>query len=83
LLSADNYPLDFGRAGNHNTRMTNSQRKALQERWNAIELELADLLDGKVTVGTDPASRESELREEQDEIEFELGSDNLDCGLNG
>ena len=50
-------------------------------RWEAIEREMAELLDGKVTVGADPAAREAELLEEQDEIEFELGSDHLDCGL--
>lgn len=71
------------RLAKHNTPMTNDQRNALHERWHSIERELADLLDGKVTVGTDPASRESELREEQDEIEFELGSDHLDCGMDG
>lgn len=61
--------------------MTPQQRQALDARWHAIERELADLHDGKVTVGTDPAVREGELLEEQDEIEFELGSDQLDCGL--
>ena len=61
--------------------MTNAQRKALQLRWHAIEQELTDLVEGKVTIGADPATRESELREEQDEIEFELGSDHLDCGM--
>ena len=61
--------------------MTNSQRKALQERWHALDGDLAAILEGKVTIGTDPATRETELREEQDEIEFELGSDNLDCGM--
>lgn len=61
--------------------MTNDQRNTLRQRWLAIERELAELSNGKVTVGNDPATLESELREEQDDIEFELGSDNLECGL--
>ena len=61
--------------------MTPELRQTLNDRWRAIECELAELLDGRVTIGADPATREHELREEQDEIEFELGSDHLDCGL--
>ena len=61
--------------------MSPDKRRSLQARWFTIEQELNDLLDGRVAIGTDPASREAELREEQDEIEFELSSDQLDCGL--
>lgn len=62
-------------------RMSPDKRRSLQARWFAIEQELNDLLDGKVAIGSDPATREAELREEQDEIEFELASDHLDCGM--
>jgi hypothetical protein len=58
--------------------MTPQQRQALKVRWHEIERELADLFDGKVTIETDPATCEAELLEEQDAIEFELGSDELD-----
>ena len=73
--------LDFAPPPKHNTRMTPQQRKALKNRWHEIERELADLFDGKVTVETDPATCEAELRDEQDAIEFELESGSLDCGL--
>jgi hypothetical protein len=61
--------------------MTPEQRQALKARWREIERELADLFNGKVTVETDPATCEAELRDEQDAIEFELASGELDCGL--
>ncbi len=61
--------------------MTPEHRKALQARWHEIERELADLCDGKVTVETDPATCERELREEQDAIEFELQAGRLECGM--
>jgi hypothetical protein len=73
--------LDFAQPSKHNTRMTPRQRQALKARWHEIERELADLFDGKVTVDTDPATCEAELLEEQDAIEFELQSGELDCGL--
>ncbi len=61
--------------------MTPEHRHALHARWLSIQQELADLLDGKVITDVDPATREGELLEQQDEIEFELGSDQLDCGM--
>jgi hypothetical protein len=61
--------------------MTPQQRRALRARWHEIERELSDLCDGKVTIDTDPATCEAELRDEQDAIEFELRSGSLDCGL--
>jgi hypothetical protein len=61
--------------------MTPEQRQALKTRWHEIERELADLCEGKVTIDTDPATCEAELRDEQDTIEFELRSGELDCGL--
>jgi hypothetical protein len=61
--------------------MTPQQRQALQTRWLEIDRELADLLDGKVARSADPATLEIELREEQDAIEFELGSNTLECGM--
>ena len=73
--------LDFAQPAKHNIRMTPEQRKALKARWNEIERELTDLFDGKVTIDTDPAKCEAELRDEQDAIEFELRSGELDCGL--
>jgi hypothetical protein len=73
--------LDFAQPSKHNSRMTPQQRQALKARWHEIERELADLFDGIVTVETDPATCEGELLEEQDAIEFELASDELDCGL--
>lgn len=39
------------------------------------------LFQGEVTSDTDPATREGELLEEQDAIEFELAADKLECGL--
>jgi len=63
--------------------MSPSERQTLKARWFIIDRELTELLDGKVVAGTDPATRELELREEQDEIEFELARDQLDCGMNG
>ena len=68
--------LDFAQLAKHNSRMTPQQRQALKARWHEIERELADLFDGKVTVETDPATCEAELRDEQDATEFEL-----ECGM--
>lgn len=61
-------------------------REQLQLRLQAIERELAALADrsGGVTIDGatfDRAQREADLRDEQDEIEFELASGNLTCGL--
>ena len=61
--------------------MTPQQRRALKSRWHEIERELADLFDGKVTPDTDPTTREAELLEEQDAIEFELAAGELRCGM--
>lgn len=61
--------------------MTPEQRQPLNSRWYEIERELADLFDGKVADDVDPATREGELLEEQDAIEFELGADKLSCGF--
>ena len=63
--------------------MSPTERQTLKARWFTIDRELTELLDRKVVAGTDPATRELELREEQDEIEFELARDQLDCGMNG
>lgn len=45
---------------------------AIQQRWEAIDRELADLADGKVIEG-DPATREGELLAELDRLEYEAG----------
>ena len=45
------------------------------ERWLQIDRELAEIAEGKVTTGTDPASREGELLEEQDRLEWEAGDE--------
>jgi len=73
--------LDFAQPARQTIRMTPQQRQALKARWHEIERELADLTDGKVTSDTDPATREGELIEEQDAIEFELGANKLECGM--
>ena len=75
--------LDIDFLSSQKARMTPEQREALWERFQEIDRELADLYDGKAVVASDPAIREGELLEEQDEIEFELGCDQLDCGLDG
>lgn len=61
--------------------MTPQQRQTLQARWLELQRELADLWDGNVTPDTDAATRQAELRDEQDAIEFELGADKLECGM--
>ena len=61
--------------------MTPQQRQPLKTRWHEIERELADLLDGKVTPDTEPATREADLLDEQDAIEFELAAGELRCGM--
>jgi hypothetical protein len=45
------------------------------KRWQEVDRELAEIADGKVTPGTDPASREGELLEVQDRLEWEAGDD--------
>jgi len=52
--------------------MTPAER---EERWLAIDRELAEIAESKVTPGTDPASREGELLEEQDRLEWEAGDE--------
>jgi len=52
--------------------MTATER---QKRWLEIDCELADIAEGKVTQGTGPASREGELLEEQDRLEWEVGDE--------
>jgi len=44
-----------------------------QKRWEEIDRELEELWAGKVC--PDPAKREAELLQEQDELEFEEGED--------
>ena len=44
-------------------------------RWLEIDRELAEIAEGKVTPGTDPATREGELLEEQDRLEWETGDE--------
>jgi hypothetical protein len=61
--------------------MTPQQRQALKTRWHEIERELADLFDGKITPDIEPATREADLLEEQDAIEFELAAGQLQCGM--
>ena len=54
--------------------------KRLQQRWHEIDAELEDIRNGKVTIGSDPATREGELLEELDRwvkrttIELEIRS---------
>jgi hypothetical protein len=43
--------------------------------WAEIDRELADLHAGKVLARSNPATREAELLDEQDSLEFELGED--------
>jgi hypothetical protein len=61
--------------------MTPKRRQVLKARWYEIERELSDLHDGKVMLDSDPATFEAELLDEQDTIEFELRTGELDCGL--
>jgi hypothetical protein len=51
------------------------------KRWAGIDRELTDLWAGKMFEDADPAARETELLEEQDALEFELGE--CDCGDGG
>jgi hypothetical protein len=60
--------------------MTDRERALLALRFMEIETELEWLAEGRV-VGGDPAEREERLLDEQEEIEFRLGSDDPDqCG---
>ena len=53
--------------------MNAQRRKEIEKRWQEIDRELADIYEGKVTRNCDPATREAELLDEQDELEVELG----------
>lgn len=53
--------------------MNDKHRAEIVARWAAIDRELAELSSGRV-VADDPANRERELLDEQDALEFELGS---------
>jgi hypothetical protein len=55
--------------------MNDKRRQEIQLRWNEIDAELEDIRDGKVTKGTDPATREGELLQELDELEYEMGEE--------
>lgn len=51
------------------------RRQEINERWSEIEEELAAIAEGKMMPGIDPASREEDLLDERDALEFELGLD--------
>jgi hypothetical protein len=53
--------------------MDEQRLHAIEQRWDEIEAELADIYAVKVTPSGDPAKREAELLEEMDGLEFELG----------
>lgn len=56
--------------------MTDRERALLGLRFMEIEAELEWLADGRVVDG-DPAEVEERLLEEQEEIEFRLGTDDF------
>jgi hypothetical protein len=57
--------------------MNDEEREALDRRWDELNTELQGLHAGKVTPGIDPATRESDILAEMDEIElaFEIDDD--------
>jgi len=57
--------------------MTERERALLGLRFMEIETKLEWLAEGRVVEG-DPAEAEERLLEEQDEIEFRLGSDDFE-----
>lgn len=58
--------------------MDDRRRQEIEKRWREIDREIAAIHDGKLIRGTDPATREGELLEEQDALEFELGQEYID-----
>ena len=57
--------------------MDAKRREEIQRRWHEIDAELEDIRDGRVTKDGDPATREGELLEELDALEFEVGEEYL------
>lgn len=56
--------------------MKDEDRENLARRWDEVNHELEELVDGKVQPGTvDMAARENALLVELDRIEYELGVD--------
>ena len=53
--------------------MNTQRRKEIEKRWQEIDRELTDIYEGRVIRNCDPATRETELLDEQDELEIELG----------
>jgi Mor family transcriptional regulator len=54
-------------------------RENLRRRWDELNRELEELLDGKVQAGNvDHAARETALHVELDRIEYELGREYLE-----
>ena len=48
------------------------RRPEIDQRWKEIDSELAAIAEGKTMPGVAPASREEDLLDEQDALEFEL-----------
>jgi hypothetical protein len=57
--------------------MTNLERDRLATRYSEIESELSAIAELRVVCG-DPAEVELDLFREQDDIEFQLGVDDVD-----
>ncbi len=53
--------------------MNTQRRNEIENRWQEIDRELTDIYESRVTRNCDPATREAELLDEQDELEIELG----------
>jgi hypothetical protein len=53
--------------------MNVQRRHEIEQRWQEIDRELAEIAECKTTRPCDPPKREAELLMEQDALEFELG----------
>lgn len=53
--------------------MSEDGKAEIDTRWREIDAELADIASCKTTSDADPATREGELLEEQDALEYEAG----------
>jgi hypothetical protein len=58
--------------------MGDQRRQEIERRWEEIDRELAEISECKTNQLCNPPAREAELLIEQDELEFELGQENID-----